>query len=271
MSQPSTSTTTNRSKAARSLLVWAKQQQKTLPTFDTNGNQLAPLDRDKWPHFTKYPPNITLSNTRVSCVNSKSSIQDAKLASTRTAHGWMDDDRLMKADGNLETLYPEEFRLHLTPIIFWAPHIFFRHALENGKPPCPLCRSSKNVVNKGWSPQLRRVCGLGCTHMLYGARYSCTRCPGKMRVAAHLAVGCVVGCVAGCAGCAGCVVGCVVGCDACCVWCAGCSCLVCWLVPLVVVCLAGHVRCAGCAACAGCAGCVRCVAGCAAACAWCVV
>ena len=157
-SRPSSS---NRSKAPTVALQWAKEQTATLPQFSKCGKMKPDhaLDRDKWPNFIKQPANITMDGK----INSQV-LQGKSLAS----------------------LDPNVWRLLQTPVIFMAPHIFFAHALgPDRKPACPVCKSSAGVTLKGWAPQLRRVCGFGCTYLLYSFRYACGErkdhpCPGKL-------------------------------------------------------------------------------------------
>ena len=60
-------------------------------------------------------------------------------------------------------------------IYVWEPETRFG---ETGTPPCPNCKSSKQVVRKGKdaASPCRRVCGLTRDYYIMGFRYKCNQC-----------------------------------------------------------------------------------------------
>lgn len=65
------------------------------------------------------------------------------------------------------------------PIFVWRPEVAFPDAFEGGRPPCPRCKTSKDVISKGWMQHGSRVATLRngfCDLTTYW--YQCRKCQG---------------------------------------------------------------------------------------------
>lgn len=68
---------------------------------------------------------------------------------------------------------------HLRPVFVWLPEFTHPRALPEGRPPCPRCKSTDNVVVKGWTQNSRRAILRDSCCDLLGYFYKCNACEQK--------------------------------------------------------------------------------------------
>ena len=61
----------------------------------------------------------------------------------------------------------------LKKTIVWAPDVVWKHIVGNKFIKCTECQSAKHVSSHGWSPDPRKVQGVGETMWLISRRYRC--------------------------------------------------------------------------------------------------
>lgn len=66
---------------------------------------------------------------------------------------------------------------HLRSILVWVPEYSFPHALPEGRPPCPRCKTTVNVIAKGFTSRRAILRDSYCD--LLGYLYHCNGCENK--------------------------------------------------------------------------------------------